>query len=46
LPSIGSPYAKGGGAPPTLDEIKRMSADEINARWDEILPVLEGGHDR
>lgn len=32
--------------PLTLDDVKAMSQDEINARWDEILPVLEAadGH--
>jgi hypothetical protein len=32
--------------PLTLDAIKQMSQDEINRRWDEILPVLEGTHGR
>lgn len=27
--------------PPTMAEIKKMDADEINARWDEIHPVLQ-----
>lgn len=27
--------------PLTLAEVKQMGQDEINARWDEILPVLE-----
>lgn len=34
-----------GGRPPeeglTVEEVKRMSADEINARWDEVAAVLE-----
>lgn len=27
--------------PPTMAEIKQMGHDEINARWDEIHPVLK-----
>jgi hypothetical protein len=28
--------------PLTLEEIKRMSPDEINRRWSEVQPVLGG----
>ncbi|MDX6690600.1 MAG: hypothetical protein QOG15_2057 [Solirubrobacteraceae bacterium] len=27
--------------PLTLEDVKLMSQDEINSRWDEVLPVLE-----
>ena len=32
--------------PLTLDDIKGMTTDEINARWEEIQPILEGSDDR
>ena len=33
------------GKPPALrfEDIKRMSPEEINERWDEVAPVLEAG---
>ncbi len=27
----------------TMSDIKQMSTDEINARWEEVSAVLEGG---
>lgn len=37
--STGRPAGNGGGAL-TVEQIKEMSPDEVNRRWDEIQPVL------
>jgi len=34
--------AAAGAEPLTLADVKKMSEAEINARWDEIQPLLEG----
>lgn len=40
-PASGNPANPGRKTGLTLDEVKKMSPDEINRRWDEIKPLME-----
>jgi hypothetical protein len=39
---VGNPAAGRAGSLLTLDDIKRMTPDQINARWDDVQRVLSG----